>query len=145
MLKLFVSYCHEKENKELIERIVKQLRVYHYDVWFDDDRIRVGDTIITQIQKGISECDFFICFITNEYIQSRNCLLEFHYAANLNKKCIYILLEPIDRNTTSSVNMFLFGDAARLDAFKYKDNGKLWDGKVSYEDAILSEIIRAIS
>ena len=137
MLKLFVSYFHEKEkeNSELIERIVERLNASNYDVWFDKYRINAGD----KIEKAINESNYVICFITNKYIQSGNCRLEFFYAANTDKKCIYILLEPIDRNTANGVNMYLYGDAIRFDAFKHKS-----ETLDDYVNVIFSEIIKSI-
>ena len=66
------------------------------------------------------DSNFVICFITNEYIKSKSCRLEFYYANNNDKKCIYILLENIERKIANGINMYLFGDALRFDAFKQK-------------------------
>ena len=46
--------------------------------------------------------------------------MEFYYANNKDKKCLYILLENIERNITNGINMYLFGDAIRFDAYKHK-------------------------
>ena len=137
---LFISYKHEKGNVELIEKIVKRLKDSKYDVWFDKDKIHTGDSLTLEIEKGIKESNEVICFITNEYIKAKNCLLEFHYASNKDKKCTYILLEPIDRDTANGVNMYLYGDAIRFDAFKHKSQ-KLDD----YVNVIFSEIISSIN
>ena len=123
MLKLFVSYKHEKgkENQHLIEIIVKSLKSFGNDVWFDNERLNeLGASQAIEIEKGIMNSDFVICFITNEYIKSKSCTLEFFYANNNDKKCIYILLEKIERKIANGVNMYLFGDAIRFDAFKHK-------------------------
>ena len=66
------------------------------------------------------DSDFVICFITEEYIKAKNCRLEFFYANNNDKKCIYILLEKTERKLATGINMYLFGDALRYDAFKHK-------------------------
>jgi hypothetical protein len=118
MTKLFISYKHEKRSSELIKKIVSKLKSVHYDIWFDNDHLKTGDSLTLEIEKGILDANGVICFLTKEYVKSVNCRLEFFYSANNEKKCIYVLLEAIDRETPNGVNMFIFSDSIRFDAFK---------------------------
>ena len=88
---------------------------------------------------GVLAADGVICFLTKEYIKSVNCRLEFFYSANKEKKCIYVLLEAIDRETPNGMNMFIFSDSIRLDAFKRKT-----ENLDEYVDIIFSEIIKSL-
>jgi hypothetical protein len=88
MPKLFISYKHEKINLKLIEIIVSQLKSVNYDVWFDNEQLKTGDSLTLEIEKGILAADGVICFLTEAYIKAKNCKLEFFYSANKDKKCV---------------------------------------------------------
>ena len=99
MSKLFISYKHDKETLELITIIVSKLMSVNYGVWFDNEQFKTGDSLTLEIEKGIIAADAVICFVTKKYAESDNCCLEFFYRTNQEKKCIYFLLEAIERNT----------------------------------------------
>jgi hypothetical protein len=139
MPKLFISYKHQKENLELIKKIVSKLKSLNYDVWFDNEQLKTGDSLTFEIEKGILAADGVICFLTKEYVKAKNCKLEFFYSANKDKKCIYVLLEAIDRETPNGMNMFIFSDSIRFDAFKRKT-----ENLDEYVDIIFSEIIKSL-
>ena len=140
MLKLFISYNHDKDTLELINTIVSKLKSVNYGVWFDSEQLRTGDSLTLEIEKGIIESDVVICFITKKYIEARNCRLEFFYSANQEKKCIYILLEGIDRDTPNGMNMYLVSDTIRFDAFKRKK-----ENLDEYAEIVSKEIIRSLN
>jgi hypothetical protein len=60
--------------------------------------------------------------LTNKYVESKNCRLEFFYANDKKKICVYILLEAIDRNAANGINIYLCGESIRLDAYKFKND-----------------------
>jgi hypothetical protein len=97
MNKLFISYKQEKENLELVEIIVSKLKGVSNNVLFVEEQITTSNSLTLEIEKGILAADRVICFLTKEYIKAKNCRLEFFYSANNDKKCIYVLLEAIDR------------------------------------------------
>ena len=85
MPKLFISYKHQKENLELIKKIVSKLKSVNYDVWFDNEQLKTGDSLTLEIEKGILAADRVICFLTEQYVKAKNCKLEFFYSANKEK------------------------------------------------------------
>ena len=137
-MKLYVSYSRRVEKK-MVERIVEKLKASYSDVWFDEDSLKPSDNFAFEAQKGIEKADYMICFISNEYIKSKYCRLEFFYAANIGKKCIYILLERIDRVTSDGIYIYLYGDAIRFDAYKHKS-----ETVDDYVNVIFSQITRQI-
>ena len=139
MPKLFISYKHEKENLELIKKIVSKLKSVNYDVSFDNDQLTTGDSLTFEIERGILAADGVICFLTKEYIKSRNCRKEFFYSAKNDKKSIYVLLEAIDKKTEDGMNLYIFSDQIRFDAFKRKT-----ENLDNYADIIFSEIIKSL-
>jgi len=140
MLKLFISYKHDEETLKLINTIVSKLKSVNYGVWLDSAQLRTGDRLTLEIERGIIASDVVICFITKKYIEARNCQLEFFYSANTEKKCIYILLEGIDRKTPNGMNMYIFGNAIRFDAFKRKK-----ENLEKYADVVFEEIIKSLN
>ena len=59
MPKLFISYKHDKETLELIKKIVSKLKLksLYYDVWFDNEQLKTGDSLTLEIEKGIIAAD----------------------------------------------------------------------------------------
>ena len=49
----------------------------NYCVWFDREQLITGDSLATEIVKGIKDADTVICFITKNYVESENCRSEF--------------------------------------------------------------------
>jgi hypothetical protein len=139
MHKLFISYNHEKGSLELIKKIVSKLKSVNYDIWFDNEQLKTGDSLTLEIEKGILAADGVICFLTKQYVNARNCRLEFFYSANNDKKCIYVLLETIDRKTPNGMNIYLFSDSIRFDAFKHRT-----ENLDDYADIIFSEIVKSL-
>jgi len=88
--RIFIS--HSSKDSELAEKLAKDLRAAGFDVWYDGDQIRVGDTIIDMIEKGISKRDYMIILLSPEAMASawvRNELLMFlNEEIERNKKVI---------------------------------------------------------
>jgi 2-polyprenyl-3-methyl-5-hydroxy-6-metoxy-1,4-benzoquinol methylase len=67
-MKIFIS--HSSKNKTVVRKLVQDLRKNNVDVWFDEDDVDVGDSLITEIQKGIKESDFLAIWLTKESVES---------------------------------------------------------------------------
>ena len=64
----------------------------HYNVWFDDG-IRYGKEWEEEITAHIKNCTVFMYMITEESLASENCKDEIHYARNLGKTFLNILVD----------------------------------------------------
>jgi tetratricopeptide (TPR) repeat protein len=123
-IKIFISYKHQ-DCDEVVTKIVEKLQNDQYKLWLDKEKISIGDCLTIEIEKGILESDIVVCFLTNKYVESKNCRLEFFYANDNNKTCVYILLEAIDRKVADGINQMVMiadGDSIRLDAYKFKND-----------------------
>jgi hypothetical protein len=60
--KLFMS--HSSKDKWFVRRVADDLKKLGHDVWLDEHRIKVGDSIPRAIQKGIKSADFLIIFLS---------------------------------------------------------------------------------
>jgi CheY-like chemotaxis protein len=92
--RIFIS--HSSKDSVLAEKLARDLRAAGFDVWYDDDQIRVGDTIIDMIEKGISKRDYMIIVLSPDAVASswvRNELLMFlNEEIERNKKVIMPVL-----------------------------------------------------
>lgn len=66
--KVFISYCHA--NKELVHRIVSQLRQGGVNLWIDEQDISVGEHILEAVLSGIQESDLAILFLSQDTLKS---------------------------------------------------------------------------
>ena len=55
----------------MAERIANTLKQKGYVVWFDEWKIKVGDSIIDKINKGIVESDFLLVLLSKNSIKSK--------------------------------------------------------------------------
>lgn len=121
---IFLSYNH-KSAKDVVHKIADYFETDNYKIWIDRNEINVGKSLPIEMENGIRASSAVICFITQKYIDSPNCRLEFFYAANKGKKCYYIVLEKIEEDKTKGFDMYLCGEALRLDAYKHPFELKL--------------------
>ncbi len=96
----FISYSGA--NKTLALLIANILSEHKIDVWMDDFNIKIGDTIVTRIESGIREAEYFIVLITNESIKSSWVLKEIELAyiaerENESPKIIPLVMEDVKR------------------------------------------------
>ena len=68
-MKAFIS--HNSGDKETARLLAVQLVELGVDVWFDEWRLRPGDSIIGGIESGIVECDAFILVWSTNAQQSK--------------------------------------------------------------------------
>lgn len=66
-----VFLSHSKKDKEFIERIAQDLRKCRIDAWYDDWEIPPGKSLRKKIfEEGISDCDAFFVYLTQNSIDS---------------------------------------------------------------------------
>ncbi|MEZ6031992.1 MAG: toll/interleukin-1 receptor domain-containing protein [Planctomycetaceae bacterium] len=66
--KVFVS--HSSVDKQLVERIVKELESRDLQVWFDKYEMGVGDSIVQGIDQGLSDADYFLLILSPNSVKS---------------------------------------------------------------------------
>lgn len=65
---VFIS--HSSKDKPLIRQLANDLKAEGVDVWLDERKILVGDSISEKIGQGLAESDFFIIAISDNSINS---------------------------------------------------------------------------
>lgn len=63
--KLMLSYAHEDVG---FARALRDDLARDYEVWFDENKLRVGDSLFEQISRGLGTCDFGIVVLSPSYI-----------------------------------------------------------------------------
>ena len=87
---IFISYAHK--NSEAVLPILHSLQEEKIKLWFDEG-IEVGSEWPATLQQKISECGLFMPFISNEFVESKNCKKEVFLANSLNLPMLPIYLE----------------------------------------------------
>jgi hypothetical protein len=67
--KIFISYS--STNRDIARRIANALNKKDYVIWFDEWEIKVGDSIIDKINKGIVESDFLLILLSKGSMKSK--------------------------------------------------------------------------
>ena len=86
---IFISYAHR--DGKLVHSILERLQSEGYRFWFDEG-IDPGNEWDETIATYINNCDYFIAFISENYLASNNCKDELNFARDLDKKRFLIYL-----------------------------------------------------
>ncbi len=67
--RVFLSYTHSDYEK--VESIAEELRRRQVDVWFDEWKVAAGDSLMREIEAGLSLADFVLLFVSAASASSR--------------------------------------------------------------------------
>ena len=97
---IFISYAHKDD--ELVYPIITKMQNDGYRVWYDEG-ITPATVWAKNIAKRITDCSFFIAFVSTNYLNSDNCLNELDYGY---KKCNHRLLIHLENiNLPEDIDM----------------------------------------
>ncbi len=99
---IFISYSHR--NNEKVFQILDRLYKERYNIWYDIG-IVPGTDWDTNIAEHISECTYFIAFISEEYLASSNCRDEINYARDIEKKMVLVYLSEVSLPSGMSMRL----------------------------------------
>jgi len=68
MATLFISYS--SSDKEIVKRIAVDLLGNGFDVWLDEWEIKVGQSIVKAVGRGIEEADFVVLVLSSNSVKS---------------------------------------------------------------------------
>lgn len=89
---IFISYSHRDSEKVL--EIMNRLKAEGFNVWYDGG-IDPGTEWDENIAKHVRECEYFVAFISNGYIGSKNCKDELNFSRDLDKNQLLVYLEEV--------------------------------------------------
>lgn len=87
---IFISYAHR--DSERVFPILERMSKAGYRFWYDEG-IDPGTEWDENIAAHISNADYFIAFVSQHYLESKNCKDELTFARELDKNQLMIYLE----------------------------------------------------
>lgn len=72
--RVFLSYS--QRDKIIVRTLAEGLRHEGIEVWFDEERLSLGDSLIDEISRGLDSADFLAFFISKDSTQSKWALQE---------------------------------------------------------------------
>lgn len=99
MAKIFIS--HSSNDDHFVEQLSSDLAILGHKPWTDDKQILPGDSILSTIEKGLTESRYCIVVLSNKSMSSKWVETEWkeRYWDSLNKqkiKIIPVLIEHCD-------------------------------------------------
>ncbi|MCR4947282.1 MAG: BspA family leucine-rich repeat surface protein [Lachnospiraceae bacterium] len=89
---IFISYAHK--DSRIVFDIINNLIAAGYNVWWDDG-IDPGTEWDENIAFHVKGCGYFVAFISENYIASKNCKDELNYSRDLDKNQLLVYLEDV--------------------------------------------------
>ncbi len=65
MIKLFISHAWE-DKEDFVEPLAKRLRE-DFEVWYDKDKLTLGDRMLASIDQGLSSCDYGVVVLSHNF------------------------------------------------------------------------------
>nr|WP_302111433.1 toll/interleukin-1 receptor domain-containing protein [uncultured Acetatifactor sp.] len=88
----FISYAHR--NKAEVLTIIGRMQAEGCRIWYDEG-IDPGTEWAEHIAQQLIGCDYFIAFLSPEYLASANCLDELSFARDRKKECLLVYLNNV--------------------------------------------------
>ncbi len=96
-----VFVCYSTRDKDFVSSVISHLQFAQIDVWQDQSRIIVGDSIRDKIaREGIDKSDLFFFYITANSVNSESCIWEWKYALEMAEQNKLLLAYYIDSQET---------------------------------------------
>lgn len=76
----FISYSHA--DKEFVDRLVADLQRCDVNLWVDKRELKIGDSLMRRIRKGIDNADYFLVIISEHSVKSEWVQRELDVAMN---------------------------------------------------------------
>lgn len=64
---VFVSHASEDKDA-VVDGLVQQLEALGVDVWYDDDQIQIGDSLMDSLNEGLSESRYGVIVLSENFI-----------------------------------------------------------------------------
>ncbi len=90
---IFVSYSHD--NSEKVYEIITAFHNKGYRLWHDNG-IPCGALFMELLASKVEECKAMFCFLSPEYVRSKYCKQELHYAMDNDRLVIPIFLQEFE-------------------------------------------------
>lgn len=93
-LDVFISYS--RADSDLARKLNNALQMQGKTTWFDQESIASGTDFQQEIHRGIEVANNFLFILSPRSVNSPYCASEVEYAAQLNKRFVTILYQPVN-------------------------------------------------
>ena len=90
---LFISYSHK--DAEFVNNLRTELKILGIKIWLDEKVINVGDSVVSEIRKGIDHSKYFAIVVSKNSVNSRWVERETDIATNIEIKEGRTIVLPI--------------------------------------------------
>lgn len=90
---VFLSYAHRDD--EWTREFVRQLNTVGINVWWDEEKIAVGDTFAEKIEEGLRSSDYVIFILDSESSSSSWLSFELGAALGMGKRVIAVVSKDV--------------------------------------------------
>lgn len=59
---VFISYANE--DKAFVQQLVSALKTQGLTVWYDEGQLRVGDSMLRQLEDGLEHSEYFVVVVS---------------------------------------------------------------------------------
>lgn len=94
-MQVFLSYS--RKNQAEAEMLAADVQKLGYNVWLDQ-ALTGGQAWWDQILSKVRKCDVFIFVLSPDSLDSMACKREWHYASQLNKRILPVLVADVSQN-----------------------------------------------
>lgn len=112
---VFISYQHK--DKKFVERIIQSLKFKRFNIFYDEDVVRIGDNIKDTILDNIKKSDVVIVVLPKDNNEDNFLNYELKVAIEHKKKILPIIIDP-ETNIPSELKNLKYADFAK----EYDDN-----------------------
>lgn len=88
---IFISYSHK--DKKFVEKLVQSLKFKRFNVFYDEEVIKIGDNIKDTVINTIDNSDLIIFIISQDILTNDFLKYELKYALEKNKKIMPVIIE----------------------------------------------------
>ena len=89
---LFLSYSHK--DSEWAVKFIRTVKEAGYRIWYDEG-VTPGAEWDEHIAHAIENCGYYIALVSQNFLESSNCLDELKFARDLNKPFLLLYLEDV--------------------------------------------------
>jgi hypothetical protein len=68
-MRIFIS--HATEDKANFVRPLAEALKQHFDIWYDEYELTVGDSLVKKINEGLSACDYGVVVLSSSFFQKK--------------------------------------------------------------------------
>jgi len=69
VMKIFIS--HASEDKDIFVRPLAEKLKEHYEIWYDEHELKVGDSLREKIDEGLKQCDYGIVVLSKSFFSKK--------------------------------------------------------------------------